>query len=84
MKFVIPLLILLLVYLFYPFRDLHVKEDPFSDAYTLVARGFWTEAACIEAAEAQAAADFRCQKRSAWGGMFSAVKDYEKGDRPAP
>ncbi|HLS97788.1 MAG: hypothetical protein WDA10_09725 [Porticoccaceae bacterium] len=84
MKFVIPLLILLLVYLFYPFRDLHVKEDPFSDAYTLVARGFWTEAACVEAAEAQAATDFRCRKRSAWGGMFRAVKEYEKDDRPAP
>ena len=45
MKFILPVLILLLVYLFYPFRDLHVKDDPFSSTYTLVARGFWTEEA---------------------------------------
>lgn len=76
MKLVIAALILLLVYVFYPFRDLYVKDDPFSDNYDLVAKGFWSLEACASAADAQQASDFQCRQRSTWSQMFSAANRY--------
>lgn len=76
MKFVVVVLVLMLVYLFYPFHDLYTKDNPFLPRYTLVSRGFWTEDACREAAEAQRAKVFRCRRSSSWDRMFGAAARY--------
>lgn len=79
MKFVLAVLILLLVYLFYPFHDLYVKEDPFSDNFSLVSKGFWSEESCAEAADAQQARDHQCRKRSTFTRMFRSAGDLSQG-----
>jgi len=79
MKFVLIVLVLLLVYLLYPFHELWVKEDPFSDTYSPVARGFWSEKACISAAQAQLAEDYRCRQRSTLSRMLRSASDYGHG-----
>jgi len=64
------------VYLFYPFWDLSVREDPFSSHYSPVAKGFWTRDACHEAADAQHARNFRCRKHANFERFLSASHDY--------
>ncbi|MFA5493497.1 MAG: hypothetical protein WC247_01880 [Porticoccaceae bacterium] len=70
MKLLAGALILLLIYLFYPFRDLYVKDDPFSASYDLVAKGFWSLEACAGAANAQQASDFQCRERRLGAQLF--------------
>lgn len=78
-KFVMIVLVLLLVYLFYPFRDLYVKEDPFATTYSRVAPGFWSEESCQEAADAQQASDYYCRKGTAFARMFHSASDFGQG-----
>jgi len=76
MKFMILVLLLMLVFLFYPFHDLYVKDDPFLPDHSLLSRGFWSEEACREAAEAQRAIAYRCVRGSSWERMFGAAVSY--------
>ena len=78
MKFVIVVLILMLLYLFYPFHDLYVKEDPFSASYDLVAKGFWSQDSCAEAAEAQQASDYLCRKHTTFVWMFRSASEFNQ------
>ncbi len=63
-------------YLFYPFWDLYVRDDPFSSQYHPAGKGYWTHDACREAAEAQNARDFRCRKRTNFGEFLGASSEY--------
>lgn len=76
MKPVLIILVLVLGYLFYPFRDLYVKEDVFAEDFILVHQGYWSESSCVDAAMAQAAELFSCHKRSVWSRMFSTYTQY--------
>jgi hypothetical protein len=76
-------LALALCYLFYPFHDLYVREDPFAAAYVPAGKGFWTRDACAEAAEAQHAGDFRCHKRTGFGSLRGTYTQYGLSGREA-
>lgn len=71
-------LVMAVVSMFYPFRDLYVREDVFSPNYQLVKKGFWTRDACIEAATAQEAEDFRCSKRTMMGSFLGTSAKYNQ------
>ena len=75
-KFLILFLLVAGFSLFYPFRDLYVREDAFSDEYTLVSEGFWTRDACVDAASAQRAEDFYCRKRTMFEGFLGVSARY--------
>lgn len=77
-KYLILLIIIACVALLYPFRDLYIREDPFSTEYILVSKGFWTSEACREAAKAQNAEDFRCKERTMFGSMMGASSRYSQ------
>jgi hypothetical protein len=79
-KYLLLFLILAIGALFYPFRDLYVREDPFSSEYTLVGKGYWTKEACHEAAKAQEAEDFRCRQRTMFAGMLGTSANYNQAD----
>ncbi len=81
MKLVIALVVLAVVYLFYPFRDLYVRESPFSDNYQQQGTGFWTASACVEAARAARADDFRCVKHTLWSKMLRTYSQYDPAIR---
>ena len=64
--------------MFYPFRDLYVREDVFNAKYQLVKKGYWTRDACVDAAKAQAAEDFRCSKRTMLGSFLGTSAKYNQ------
>lgn len=77
-KYLLLFLILAVGALFYPFRDLYVREDPFSTEYSLIGSGYWTKEACQEAAKAQEAEDFRCRQRTLFAGMMGTSADFNR------
>lgn len=81
-KVLVLFLAIVLVWFFYPFRDLYVRDPASGSDYQLVARGFWTLAACREEAGAREARDYRCRKRSGFSAMTSTANRYEaSGDK---
>jgi len=84
MKFMMLILLLMLVFLFYPFHDLYVKDDPFLPGHSLVSRGFWSEDTCREAAAAQRATAYRCVRGSSWERMFGATVSYARDGESVP
>jgi hypothetical protein len=80
-KVVIVILVLALGYLFYPFRDLYIREDPFDDNLTLAATGFWTVSGCIEAAGQLRAQEYRCPKRTLWSKLLNTYSQYDPAIR---
>lgn len=87
-RYLLIVVVIALATLFYPWRDLYVRDNPFDEDYVLVKKGFWTRDACIDAAMAQAAEDFRCRKRTMFGGMLSTSARYGQSGpdnlEPAP
>ena len=81
-KYFVVFVIVAVVALFYPYRDLYVREHPFADGYTLVGKGYWTRQACREAALAQAAEDFQCRERTLFGSMISTSSRYSQSGQP--
>ena len=79
-KYLALFLIVVCVTLFYPFRDLYVREDAFSSSYTLVKKGFWSRDACLEAAAAQPVKDFRCSRRTMMGTFLGTSARYGHAD----
>jgi hypothetical protein len=79
-KYLLLFLILAVGALFYPFRDLYVREDPFSREYTLVGEGYWTKEACQEAAKAQEAEDYHCRQRTLFSGMMGTSANFKLTD----
>jgi hypothetical protein len=75
-KFLIVIIILAGVYLFYPFRDLYVREDPFSQRFHPRGQGFWTLDSCKSAAAAQNAIEFHCRKRTNLGRFLNTSNSY--------
>lgn len=71
-------LLLAISYLFYPFWDLYVRKDPFSTVYTEAGKGYWTRAACVEAAVALKNYDFRCRKRTNLSVFLGTSSDYAR------
>ena len=65
-------------YLFYPFWDLYVRDDPFNPEYHKAGSGYWTRNACAEAADAQYAREFRCRKRSNFSTFLGTSQNYSK------
>jgi len=78
-KLLILFLALASFYLFYPFWELAVRDDPFSPHYSPVAKGFWTRKACREAADAQYAKDFRCLRRANFERFLTASHGFGHG-----
>ncbi len=77
-KYLLIFVVIALITLFYPWQDLYVRDNPFDADYALVKKGFWTRDACVEAAKAQAAKDFRCRKRTLFGGMLNTSARYSQ------
>jgi len=75
-KVLVLFLVMVCVYLFYPFRDLYVKESAFTEDYNLVRKGYWTREACSEAAAAQNANDFQCRKRTNLAAFMAVSSNY--------
>ncbi len=69
-----------LVWFFYPFRDLYVRDE-LQDSYQLVDKGFWTLNACRDAAREYDAGDHICRKRSGFASLSSTYNHYETADR---
>ncbi|MGD9662529.1 MAG: hypothetical protein AB7U63_14770 [Porticoccaceae bacterium] len=67
---------LALFYMFYPFWDLYVRDDPFSGAYHPAASGFWRHDSCVEAALAQKAYDYRCRKRTNFASLLGTAQKF--------
>lgn len=57
-------LILVIGFLFYPFRDLYVRTDTFGGDNQLVDRGLWSLEACMIAAAGYRSRDYQCRKRT--------------------
>ena len=77
MKYLVPLGIALLAYVFYPTYDLYVKVDVFSDEYQvrdthLLSRGRCRDAAASIAGETP----YHCYKTSVWANMFGGYTKY--------
>jgi hypothetical protein len=69
-------------YLFYPFWDLYVRDDPFNPEYHQAGSGYWTRKACVEAADAQLAREFRCRKRTTFSTFLGTSSNYSKPSVP--
>ena len=65
-------LILILSYMFYPFWDLYIREDPFSTVYNPAGKGFWRRDHCVDAASAVNAYDYRCRRRTNFESLLGA------------
>lgn len=78
MKGILLVFILGAVYILYPFRELYVQEDPFNDTMTIVGSGYWTESACVEAAQAQRAVRYHCVSRSLLSRMMGTANDFNR------
>ena len=75
-KVLMLFLVLVVGFLFYPFRDLYVRDDPFAENYTLVEKGFWTLGDCVDAAKARRANDYLCRKRSGFASLSGTYTRY--------
>jgi len=81
MKALLVILILVLVYVFYPRYDLIVRHSPFDEHPTLEGRGYLSEGACREAAEAINARYYHCSAKNLWGEMFGTYTRYTHPER---
>ncbi|MCK9503228.1 MAG: hypothetical protein M0Q95_03480 [Porticoccaceae bacterium] len=69
-------LALMLFYMFYPFWDLYVRDDPFADRYQSSLKGFWSHDRCVEAARAQKTYDYRCRKRTNFASLLGTAQKF--------
>jgi hypothetical protein len=77
MKIMALFAVLVLVYLFYPTYDLHLKADAFSDQYELHEADFLSLDKCKAAATAAAKnKPYHCYKTSMWKNMFGGYTQY--------
>lgn len=66
-------------YLFYPLRDLYIRDDPFSHSYRVVETGFWNLESCQAAGRAEKAVDFHCRKRTHFAMLTNQSQKYVQG-----
>lgn len=78
MKFIVLLVILVLVYIFYPTYDLYLKAEVFSDEYELRESNFLSANKCRETAAIIAQhKPYRCVKTSVWKNLFGGYTQYD-------
>ena len=77
MKSIALLVVLVLVYIFYPTYNLHLKVDVFSDEYELRETNFLSIGKCRQAAAIAAKGKlYHCNKTSVWKKMFGGYTQY--------
>ncbi|MDP1521358.1 hypothetical protein Q8A57_10285 [Porticoccus litoralis] len=81
MKAVLVIIVLVVVYMFYPQYDLIVKQSPFDEEPTLEGTGYLTEGSCREAAQAINARYFHCSSKNLWGELFGTYTSYREPER---
>lgn len=81
MKALLVILILVVVYVFYPQYDLMVKHSPFDEHSTLEGKGYLSEGSCREAARAINAQYYHCSARNLWGELFGTYTSYDPQGR---
>jgi len=77
-RFFLLFLGLAAVLLFYPVRDLYIKNAWPAKGYTLAETGFWTRDACYEAAAIRRAEEFQCRKHSLFGSFLGTSAGYSQ------
>jgi len=75
-KYLTVFLAVTLFYLFYPFWDLYVRDDPFANSYHPSRGGFWSHDRCVESAKAQKAYDYRCRKRTNFASLLGTAQKF--------
>lgn len=83
MKALLAIVVLVVVYVFYPRYALMVKQSPFDEHSTLKSKGYLTEERCREAAKTMELRYYHCSARNLWGEIFGTYTRYQKPDRYA-